>query len=182
MKFFTIFLAACLCVSGIFAQGENTKGISQADYDKSLAAFKAMKKRHQNCYQFDMNDVAAGYSSVTTMVVRQGKVVERWYKSTAEDAKNTQYNIEWKEQGAEVGQHKGEGYAPMTLENVYMKAGSLVEVRKKQLRGGRPKEELRYYSFGVDRNGIILTVGFTVVGCVDNCFSGYKLRHVSWCD
>ena len=140
-----------------------------------------MKKKHQNCYQFEVYKAAEGYSSITTMVVRKGKVVERWYKSTADDPKNTQYNVEWKELGAEVGQHKEQGQRAMTLDNVYMKAASLVYVPKSYPRGGRPKEEMRYYSFGVDRNGIISTVGVTAVSCVDNCFSGYELRHLSWC-
>jgi hypothetical protein len=174
-SFLLLFCALATFGTTLTAQ-ENTKGIAPADYQKTLAAFEAAKLKHNNTYTFSIGkSYFSGTMNTTTMVVENGKVVARHYKS--ENHYRKEQNKSWSETGAQVGKNK-EGHKPCTLDEVYTYA-------KGHQASDKPKDEnildieLAYY-FSVDKEGIINMVGTRMVGCMDDCFNGYHIGNLVW--
>lgn len=142
-------------------------GINEKAYQKSLEAFEAGKTAHQNSYQFTLSFSSwSGYWQKTTMIVQEGKVVERQFESGHEYEKK--YNKTWKETGAKLGSHE-DGHAPMTMDAVYEEAQGWIK--------GSAEND---YFFSTDATGIVTTAGFVPKECMDDCFEGYHVEGFAW--
>ena len=179
LNFLFLLCFALLIASKASAQ-EKYDGISQAEYDKSLAAFAAAKEKHGNNYTFSLTTSSfSGYITTTTMVVKNGKVVERRYH--AKDSYNKGRELSWTEIGKQVGKHKNEGKAATTLDEVYahakgfIKSDELTRVNTDL----HLQVEIEYY-FSTDKDGIISNASTRPKNCMDDCTSGYRVVNLQW--
>jgi hypothetical protein len=178
LNFLFLLCFALLITSKASAQ-EKHDGISQAEYDKSLAAFTAAKEKHGNSYSFSLTTGSfTGYMTTTTMVVKNGKVVERHFESKHEYYKDRVKK--WKEVGKEVGQHKDEGKAPITLDDIYVYAKGFIKSDKPR----RSNTDLDFfeidYYFSIDKDGIISNASTRPRNCMDDCTRGYSIVNLKW--
>jgi hypothetical protein len=173
-SFLLLFCAFATFGATLTAQ-ENTPGFPPAAYQKTLSAFEVAKLKHNNTYTFGIYTASFTETmTTTTMVVENGKVVARHYKR--ENPYRKELNKSWSETGAQIGKHKDEGHAACTLDEVYAYVkGNQATVSDKPVLD----IELVYY-FEVDKTGIISTAGTSMIGCMDDCFRGYKIRDLSW--
>lgn len=158
-------------------------------YEQSLKLWEQQKVAHQNSYEFSMVwGSFSGYSNTTTITVKNGEIVKRAYKEyIPKHMKAGRKAQKWVEKGEDIGIHK-EGKEAITLDNVYNYAKGLVGNSKEpktsevELDGEKiiltlPKINV-YISTG--NQGLISTAGSRPEGCMDDCFSGYKIRDIKW--
>lgn len=129
----------------IFSFADATDAQRLAD---SAAKWKVAREMCGNSYQYKVvRSSFTGARSETTIVVRNGKVIERRLESSKPPMPGPPVKLEteWVEKGAEIGSHKSE-VAPRTVDELYAIAGKLVEANV-------PANHVR--SLGIDKNGLL---------------------------
>lgn len=164
--------------------GQNKFGIDSAAYYTSLNHFETAKSKHGNSYQFSIFDASfTGYWTKTTFIVQQGKVVERHYES-GNDYNKEHQGKSWKESGNELGSHKEEGVAVLTMDDVYANAKNWIAKKTSPKTTSKDNDisilDNNEYYFSTDKQGLIETAGLRPKECMDDCFRGYHIRDFSW--
>jgi hypothetical protein len=163
-------LFCILLISFLFAACKKDENVSKLD--TSRKAWQAYKATINNSYTYKVyfGSVFGGYQE-TKITVQNGKVTERMY-IVGIYRPNTQIldvKMTWTETGAEIGTHKDGSADAITLDQVYVKAPSLINVDHK-------KNDVY---FEVDAKGLISSAGHSEKGCMDDCFNGINIKDIT---
>ncbi|RYG15423.1 MAG: hypothetical protein EOO07_15455 [Chitinophagaceae bacterium] len=142
-------------------------------FQKSNKAWLAFKKESNNNYSYTVTFGSwTGYSSNTIIVVKNGKVVERSFKSQTINYKPTGMEIvereNWTETATNLNTHQS-GAENLTLDEVYAKAKSSWLLKRKDAET----------FFEANNNGMISSAGYVEKGCQDDCFNGIKITAIT---
>lgn len=169
---------------------EDNKLSNVEKYEQSLKLWEQQKKEHNNSYEFTMSSGAkAGYNGMTTIVVKEGKVIRRSFEEKAMEVtpSGTQKREpkKWLETGGAVGANKG-GARAITMDEVYLHALQLVkpkEIKDKVIDGDTikaPKVELRIY-IETAENGLLNLVSSQLLNSTDKAPSiAYGIPSFRW--
>jgi hypothetical protein len=147
-------------------------GPSNADRLVELAesqkTWDAAKADHANSYTYTRDFHSfIGFSGRTTLVVKNGVVVERTYK--AQHVSGGEPTI-WTETGAEVGTHD-EGAEPVLVDALYEECRGRVLTQD---------EDKNWMSFSLDDQGLLQHCTFTPMGCQDDCARGPTISSITF--
>ena len=188
----------CACEKSDIEHGTN--------FERSYETWLAFKAASGNSYRYEVSAATwAGSSWLTTITVRDGNVVQRdfqylvfndvrmpddgWASAwlddllkglgfTAEDFEEQagmpfHEGLQWTESESELGMHEQTPASRIqTLDDIYETART-VWLKK------RSDAET---SFEAKNNGMISSVGFWPDGCMDDCFSGIRIRSIEAVD
>ena len=142
----------------------------RSDFQESYKTWQSFKSSSNNSYRYKVYFGSwTGYSEETTITVKDGKVIERSYKSTMRDYKSNQVTErdEWVEDSKSLNTHTY-GHSTITLDEVYEKAKTVWLVKRKD----------GDVSFETENNGMISAAGFVPTGCQDDCFNGITIDFI----
>lgn len=166
-------LLAILAICLLFTACKKDENPSKLD--NSRKAWQAYKKSVGNSYKYTVyyNLTFGGYRE-TTIIVINGEVHERkfLYSAYKPNSSDLETKIQWSETGAAIGSHADSAADAITLDQVYVKAPSLINVN--------PDKNEIY--FAVDSQGLIHTCGYTPKGCQDDCFNGLNIKDIGQLD
>ncbi|GGE22196.1 MULTISPECIES: hypothetical protein [Sphingobacterium] len=172
-----------------------------SEYESSLKAFKSFKAQNNNSYRYVVSgDSYAGFSWETTITVKNGTVVKREYQylvfNRFEKPANgwTENDLDkiiadgpesyfeaLKEEGIsfldilsfteENGKFTGQSkyhsaFSTITLDEIYERAKNKWLIKNDKVD----------VFFENNNNGMISLAGFWPKGCMDDCFSGVKIK------
>lgn len=156
-----------LATSFVFSACSSDDDFEHEDnFKKSRNAWTDFKKQSNNSYKYVVvGSTWIGYSWETGITVKDGKVVERDFK-TFKDGKE---EGSWIELEAELNNHvETPAAATITLDEVYQKA------QTDWLKTRKNTETF----FETKNNGMISTCGYTENGCADDCFRGIYIKSI----
>ena len=140
-------------------------------FNKSHKVWLTFKSKSNNSYKYTVE----GYSWVgilwkTTITVDEGKIVRRSYQCEEIGfGMEPSLKEEWTENGEEIGIHKETAaFDPITLDEVYEKAKNEWLIKRSDTTT----------FFEIKNNGLISLCGYTVDGCVDDCFRGVNITSI----
>ncbi len=87
-----------------------------------------------------------GFGNVTTVTVKDNKVVERKFVAFQRGQNANELEPKWVETGKEIGSHKAEGAPARTVDELYAEAKKLVDKET-------PDNHKRY--LGIDKEGLL---------------------------
>jgi hypothetical protein len=142
-----------------------------ADYQKSFHAWHDFKTKSGDSYVYQLETSSwIGYSSETTITVKQGKIIERSFALKGRLSNSSAITVmrEWKEDETQLGTHT-DAHPLYTLDDIYEKAKTewLLE-----------RGDAKTY-FEAANDGMISVCGFTRNGCADDCFNGVHIVYIS---
>ncbi|MBO9730256.1 MAG: hypothetical protein J7623_16570 [Chitinophaga sp.] len=165
-----IYFFLLLLTSTVFISCKKDTIAYQKDFNRSYDAWAGFKAASGNSYRYTVSSASwTGFSTETTITVKEGKVVQRAYIAKAVDRTNPPIRIveEWTENAAQLGSHAN-GYALRTLDDIYREAKD----DWLQKRGN-----VKTY-FEATNNGMISSCGYVENGCMDDCFRGITIRSI----
>lgn len=166
-----ICLIALLLVGCLISSCESDDTENQNELEKSYVAFSDFKKETNNSYKYTVVSSSwIGIAWETTIVVSNGKVVQRQFKYTnTQGLENNipEEELQWTENENEIGSHTT-GSDPVTLDEIYAKA------KQEWL----PKRDDVKTHFETKNNGLISTCGYVENGCQDDCFVGIHIKTI----
>lgn len=139
------------------------------DFQRSEASWLNFKESSKNSYKY----VVAGgfvfftYGWQTTIMVSNGKVINRSFKYIGNPVNIPAEQLEWTENESEINNHQN-GAAGLTLDEIYAKAKSDWLVKR--------KNATNY--FEAKNDGLISKCGYVENGCVDDCFAGITIKSI----
>lgn len=140
------------------------------EYDKSYKAWKNFKSANNNTYRYKTFFVSwVGFTTETTITVRDGKVVERSFvnKRINYPSKDIEILESWTENSTQLNTHQT-GAATLTLDEIYQKAKvEWLLVRK----------NAETY-FENENTGMISSCGYVENNCMDDCFVGINIAFI----
>lgn len=145
----------------------------QNDFDKSHDAWLNFKEQSGNSYKYTVVGSSwVGFSWETTLTVVDGKITQRRFKYTAPDDLGTipEDEVEWIENGAELGRHQYQAADLLTLDAIYAKAKNEWLIKR--------KDATTY--FETDNDGMLSTCGYVINGCMDDCFIGIHIKAIEY--
>ncbi|MCP4441100.1 MAG: hypothetical protein GY810_19420 [Aureispira sp.] len=161
-------------------------------YIKSLELWETQKAVHNNSYKFSLVwGSFSGYSNTTTITVKNGEIVKRAYKEhIPKHIREGRKPEKWVEKGKNIGKHAEGGNTVVALDHIYSYAECLLrgvkgpQSREIEIDGEKAivRNLTKKVYFSADNNGLISTIGSTLEGCMDDCFSGYTIRDIKWLD
>lgn len=167
-----ICLIALLLVGCLISSCESDDTDNQNELEKSYVAFSDFKKETNNSYKYTTTFQSwAGFGWETTIVVSNGTVIQRQFKYTNIEKLGSDIlkeELEWTENGSEIGNHTNIGSDPFTLDEIYAKA------KQEWL----PKRDDVKTHFETKNNGLISTCGYVENGCQDDCFVGIHIKTI----
>lgn len=140
------------------------------EYDKSFKAWKNFKASTNNSYQYQVTSGSwTGYSSETTITVKDGKVIKRSYLAKTIERPSNQVVVheEWTENEATINSHNN-GASAITLDAIYQKAKTDWLLKR--------KDASTY--FEVKNDGMISSCGYVEKNCMDDCFNGVHIAFI----
>jgi hypothetical protein len=155
----------------IFLFAACTKDENATKLDTSRKAWQAYKANINNSYSYSVYFGSwTGSFRDTKITVQNGKVTERMFIAGDREPNSTQQHITitWTETGTQIGTHDDYAAKPLTLDQVYAKAPSMLNVSS--------KDNDKY--FEVDSNGLISSCGYVPKGCQDDCFRGIQIKDI----
>ncbi|RYF26235.1 MAG: hypothetical protein EOO42_01995 [Flavobacteriales bacterium] len=143
-------------------------------FRKSNRAWLAFKKESNNNYSYNVSVGSwTGYGSNTIILVKNGKVVERSFKSQNITYTTTGMEIvereSWTETATNLNTHDNGAATTLTLDEVYAKAKSIWLVKRKDAET----------FFEANNNGMISLAGYVENGCQDDCFNGITIVSIN---
>lgn len=163
-------LLAILLISFLFAACKKDENATKLD--TSRKAWQAYKANINNSYSYKVyfGSVFGGYQE-TKISVQNGKVTERMFikGNYPPNSPNLEVQSTWTEAGANIGTHKDGSADAITLDQVYAKAPSLINVN-------REKNDI---FVEIDSNGLISSCGYNEKGCMDDCFNGLLIKDIT---
>ena len=142
----------------------------RSDFQESYKTWQSFKSSSNNSYRYKVYFGSwTGYSEETMITVKDGKVIERSYKSTMRDYQSNQVTVreEWIEDSKSLNTHTN-GHSTITLDEVYEKAKTVWLVKRQDGEA----------SFETKNNGMISAAGFVPAGCQDDCFNGIHITSI----
>lgn len=145
----------------------------ESHYDKSYKAWQSFKRSVNDSYTYTSSGGSwVGISWETTLVVKNGIVIQRDFKYTVSEYSEIEIpeeKMSWTESGNMLGSHTEAAAAEvLTLDDIYRKAKG--EWLKK--RSGVS------FFFETENDGIISTCGYVPNDCMDDCFIGIHISSV----
>jgi len=145
----------------------------QDDFEKSYHTWLDFKQKYANWYDYEVVTSSwTGVSSQTIITVKDGKVVQRYFKlfvPTGYQVTIPPDKMEWTETESQIDTHpNGGAAAPLTLDQVYEKA------RTEWL----PKRANAKTYFEAKNDGMISSCGYVEDGCQDDCFIGITIAFI----
>ncbi|SFW86652.1 hypothetical protein [Chitinophaga sancti] len=136
---------------------------------KSKEIYIAFKASTGNNYKYVVATSSwTGYSSATTLTIKDGKVVGRAYISKMLVNNVVKVDKEWIEDAATLGSHT-EGAALRNLDDVY-------EIARKEWL--KKRDDADVY-FEAKNDGMISSAGYVNKGCQDDCFNGISISAIA---
>ena len=159
------------CKSSLPALSIANKELEQK-FNNSANTWNKLKKQNNDSYEFSINEAGElGQFSITKLVVKKGKVIERTFLKTENNNSGFAKLKEiYKETGRSVGQNS-KGHVPITLDQIYQDCAA------NRLTGN---EKTQILSLRLDNNGIINTCGYSLKNCEENCFKGNSISGFKW--
>lgn len=140
----------------------------ESAFQKSYKEWLNFKNRHDNSYEYTVTWGSwTGVSWQTVLSVKDGSVIKRRYKLDFPDDWEPLPEMEWVEEGNEIGFHES-GADPITLDEVYYKAENDWLVKR---------ENTSTY-FETKNMGMISVCGYRDNGCADDCFVGITISSI----
>lgn len=165
--FIVLLLAGC-----VMSSCESDDKDNQNELEKSYIALSDFKKETNNSYKYTTTFQSwAGFGWETTIVVSNGSIIQRHFKYTnTEKLENNipEEELEWTENGNDIGSHTNSGSDPLTLDEIYAKA------KQDWLQ----KRDNAKTHFETKNNGLISTCGYVEDGCQDDCFRGIHIKSI----
>nr|WP_315201060.1 hypothetical protein [uncultured Flavobacterium sp.] len=167
-----IYFIALVLISSLISSCESENSTFQNDFQKSTNALLDFKKSTNNSYQYTVTGSSwSGPAWETTIIVSNGKVIQRQFKYT-----NTQglrndipkEELEWTENRSEIGTHKNITATALTLDEIYNKAEQEWLIKR---------DNAETY-FETKNNGLISTCGYVENNCQDDCFRGIHIKSI----
>jgi len=176
----------------------------EADFDRSYKAWLDFKASNGDNYRYEVSGGTwAGSSWLTTITVREGKVIQR-------DFTYTVFNDVWMPENGWTSTEveaileslhttanefvEREGFSLLdvlhwsetedelgTKANIYSPASALHtldDIYDKARNEWLQKRTDAHVTFEANNNGMISAVGFVPDGCMDDCFSGIHIRSI----
>lgn len=144
----------------------------QNDFEKSKSAWLDFKASSNNSYQY----VVSGSSFVlpshweTTITVSNGIVIQRDFTYINPPENMPEEDQYWTEDQYELNTHATfMAASPVTLDEIYNKAESEWLIKR--------KNTSTY--FETANNGLISTCGYSEKGCMDDCFTGIRIKSIT---
>ncbi|RFZ94349.1 hypothetical protein D0C36_01980 [Mucilaginibacter conchicola] len=147
------------------------KDENQTKIDESRKKWQSFKASVSNSYSYTVPFGSwTGSFLETTITVQNGKVIERAFKAGNQEQSSPNLIVtkSWTETGAEIGTHDDYAAKPITLDQIYAEAPSMINVSK----------EKNDIYFSVDDRGLISSVGYVPKGCQDDCFNGIHIKDI----
>lgn len=144
----------------------------QNDFEKSKSAWLDFKASSNNSYQYVVSggSVFTTYGWETTITVSNGIVVQRHFKYIGTTQNIHEEDLEWTENENEINSHENSNAASaLTLDEIYAKAENEWLIKRKNTDT----------YFETKNNGLISTCGYTEKGCMDDCFTGIKIKSIT---
>ncbi|MFA9189727.1 hypothetical protein AAGV33_16325, partial [Flavobacterium sp. FBOR7N2.3] len=144
----------------------------QNDFEKSKNAWLDFKVSSNNSYQY----VATGSSFFihhrweTTITVSNGIVIQRDFEYIDKPEYMPEEDWQWTENANEINTHGSFiAAAPLTLDEIYTKAENewLIKIKNTNT------------YFETENNGLISTCGYSEKGCMDDCFTGIRIKSIT---
>lgn len=166
-----IYLIALLLIGGLISSCESDD-VDQNEFQNSIKVLSDFKKSTDNSYKYIVSGVSwVGTAWETTITISDGKAIQRHFKYT-----NTQglrndipkEELEWTENGNEIGSHKNIAATALTLDEIYNKAEQEWLIKR---------DNAKIY-FETKNNGLISTCGYVENGCQDDCFIGIHIKSI----
>lgn len=165
-----IYLFLVLLTGILFTSCKKDSIAYKSDFNKSSDAWVNFRASSGNSYRYGISASSwTGYSTATTVTVKNGKVVQRSFvaKSVNPLTHQTVVVQEWDETESQLGSH--EGIAPIwTLDDIYKEA-------KNNWLQKRSNAETFFES---NNSGMISSCGFVEKNCQDDCFQGIKISFI----
>lgn len=167
-----IYLIALLMIGSLVVSCSADDDLNyQNDFDKSHEAWLNFKEQSGNSYKYTVVGSSwVGFSWETTITVVDGKIIQRDFKYTSFDDLDTipEDELEWVENGSEVGSHQNQASDPLTLDAIYAKAENEWLIKR--------KDATTYFETG--NKGMLSTCGYVINGCMDDCFIGIHIKNI----
>lgn len=165
-----IYLFLVLLTGILFTSCKKDNIAYKSDFNKSSDAWINFKASSGNSYRYGISSSSwTGYSTATTVTIKNGKVVQRSFVAKAINRTTNQTVVvqEWSEAENQLGSH--EGVAPLwTLDDIYK------EAKDNWLR----KRSNTDTYFEAKNNGMISSCGFVDKNCQDDCFQGIHINFI----
>ncbi|MCW3466995.1 hypothetical protein [Chitinophaga nivalis] len=165
-----IYLILFLLTGIVLTSCKKDKIAYQNDFNKSFDAWINFKASAGNAYRYGIQSSSwTGHSSVTTITVKGGKIVQRSYiaKGIHPTTKEIVILAEWKEEGSQLGTHDA-GYPLRTLDEIYQEAKD----------NWLQKRDNADTYFEAKNNGMISSCGYVENNCADDCFMGISISFI----
>ncbi|TDN87566.1 hypothetical protein DET49_11114 [Salegentibacter sp. 24] len=181
MKFFN-FSFGILFILVLFSCSKNEneyrqiKGESGTSFSDSKDAWIELKAINGESYRYTTSFISwSGYGSRTVLSVKDGLISKREYlyfqQTFNEEGEMIEVEIEsYTETGDQIGRN-AEGFEPLLIDQLYETCIS------EYLKVSREQHEV---FFNTDQAGLISDCGFFEKGCVDDCFTGFKISEFNW--
>ena len=172
---FLFFITLLSCSTNDNDGGEIT-GASGISYNDSKTIWDELKVQNNETYSYTVSFISwTGVGSRTTITVKDGVVSKREYlyleQILNEESQLVEEEIDsYTETGEEIGSHS-EGFNPLLIDELYQTCLS------DYLNINEADNEIY---FNTDGAGIISNCGFVEKGCVDDCFSGFRISEFNW--
>ncbi len=148
----------------------------EVNYNKSLQKWNAVKQLHNNSYEYHVSFSSwVGYRSTTKVMVKNGIVVAREFSETKRNKENDRFEQEetiiYTEDKSNLNSHE-QGRKGITLDKVYENCGQI---------SLQADPVLNQIYFGTDdATGIILSCGYRLKNCADDCSDGIYIDTFNW--
>lgn len=166
------YLIALLLISCLITSCESDDVVSQNEFQNSKNALLDFKKETNNAYKYTVTFASwTGTAWETTIIVTNGVVSQRHFKYTNTTGLSSNIppeELEWTENGSEIGSHKNYAAAILTLDEIYTKAEQDWLLKR---------DNAKTY-FEAKNNGLLSTCGYVVNGCQDDCFVGIHIKSI----
>ena len=169
----SIIIPSLILLSSLLLSCKKSKLEHSKDLHESAAAWSGFKKKNGDNYKYEVTGgswVGVGWKTVIT--VRNGKVVQRYFKLTPSPNYPNTYppnQLEWTENENQLDTHKDSPAAALlTLDQVYEKARNEWLIKR---------EKTTIY-FESKNNGMISLCGYVNNECADDCFIGIRISYI----
>lgn len=144
----------------------------QNDFQASKNTWLEFKVESSNSYQYVVtgNSVFLPYTWETTITVSNGIVIQRDFTTLGEPENLPEGEVNWTENENEINTHVASMAAkPLTLDEIYTKAEKEWLIKRKNTNT----------YFETENNGLISTCGYSEKGCMDDCFTGIRIKSIT---
>lgn len=164
------YLFILLLITGMFSSCKKSDIEHENNFEKSFKTWEAFKVSSNNSYRYTVYSSSwTGFSSESTITVKDGKVVSRSYiaKGIRHPSNEVTTFEEWTEDASTLNTHTN-GYLTLTLDEIYQKARTEWLIKRKDAD----------VSLETKNNGMISAAGYVPKNCADDCFFGINIRSI----